>query len=95
MSFTHEAHEIKLSGNNLESIKIQKSQLDHPDNCDDHDRGTEHCYIHCSGLHYLVNIDHAVKLKSPLIELNKNQPLRLNFFKSPDLDPAKKPPSLS
>ncbi|MFG1593831.1 hypothetical protein [Halobacteriovorax sp. CON-3] len=95
VSFTHEAHEIKVSVDNAESTKVEKSKLDHPEHCDDHDSGSDHCHIHCTGLHFLANLEHTVQLKLPLLEIHKTQTPRLDFFKSPYLDPAKKPPSLS
>lgn len=101
VSYAHEAHELSANEvtnlinykdkNNLENT----NHLDGRNHCDSHDQDIPDCDIHCSGLHLVTALDHSIQILAPLNFKEINHLLKNNFFISPDLDAAIKPPSHS
>lgn len=95
VSFSHEAHEVMTEL----QVKVEKEQSSHDisavNHCDGHDSNPDHCHIHCTGLHFLVNIEQPSNIVEPKILKYHLINFENQFFKSPYLDPAIKPPSAS
>lgn len=95
VSFTHEVHEVMSEV----QLKVKKVESHHnisaPEHCDGHDSDPDHCHIHCTGLHFLVDIYQSEDIATPEILRYQKIHFENQFFQSPYLDPAIKPPSLA
>lgn len=93
VSFTHEVHEVMSEV----QTKVEKVDSHHdisaPDHCDGHDSNPDHCHIHCTGLHFLVDLYQTNEIVLPKVLKDYKFPFDNQFFQSPYLDPAIKPPS--